>query len=1052
MRPLGTVFRRRALAVLAAAGLLAVAAACLWPGLPGRRPAPPPEITSATEIPGLSEEEAATLAKLKGQELAVGLPLSMDPGGPGCLCGKEKLRPCLERISEVFGFRLRIVEDSWENLQKDAASGALDLLAGVPPKANLRNDPADAAGLFRPAIPLLESHAVVYRRLDGPFIGTVQDLDGRAVGFGPERFLLQNFQRFFNLRTRNAVFKSNEEALAELLAGKVDAVVCNDASRQAAFAMPAVDCAFALPELRQDSTLGSSRRDLRPLFSALDKYLQAGDGDRLEEQATNAVLDGLRRQFRSGLDSREENLISNKRGKQIRVAVVETSFPFCFYRQGQACGIVPELFGLFRSETGINCAMDHYDNFETALSALTNGDAAVLFGVVRGNPIFHTDELTSSLRSTTMVFLARPACLQELNSWSFDGLRLGSTSSAKWILQSVSPALQPTSYENGALILQDLKNGRLDAALVPREEADYLLAQSESADSIVVCQPFPKNYEMAMAIVANPASDAFNRLLEKCMRLQRFLGSEHSRRWSGVLEELRQSASRRHEYRHLAIDFLVFAVFLAAGGIGLVFWRKRNFAGRNADLAGELAREQHLAAALLETNPNPMALLQCPPGGGGVLKTCNQAYSRLAGADRAMLQGQGLDDLPLVHDVVPWIGEAVKERSSAEQTFTEVGDGRKGTCTFRMIPASPAGAPAELWLLEMRPVDGREKEMGLVGMATRDAYLDPVSGLYNRNFFEAELKRLDRARLLPLVIIMGDMNNLKLVNDLFGHQAGDRMIAAVGTIIKTSFRDDDIVCRWGGDEFIAILPQGDKELALRICQRIRERCRLIRVEGMGTGIALGVAVKENKDEDVRRIIDQAEDQMYLDKELARKSGGCPRSAVELLMTVPLDVREHSIRVLQAGQSFGAYLGLGNDDLERLMALSILHDIGLPRASHDTTFRPDDIEDSVWDEIRLHPSTGAQRLAAVPELAQYSELVLMHHECLDGSGYPLGLQGEAIPRIVRILSLVDCYDIMIKSPGSAMSREQFVEFITQESGRRFDPELVRHFILHLQGRS
>ena len=101
---------------------------------------------------------------------------------------------------------------------------------------------------------------------------------------------------------------------------------------------------------------------------------------------------------------------------------------------------------------------------------------------------------------------------------------------------------------------------------------------------------------------------------------------------------------------------------------------------------------------------------------------------------------------------------------------------------------------------------------------------DMMTGLYNRSFFEEELKRLDAKRQLPLSIIIGDIDGLKLVNDTLGHRKGDQLIVKVAGIIKKACRTEDIVCRWGGDEFAILLPKTDTETAEQICDRIRKTC------------------------------------------------------------------------------------------------------------------------------------------------------------------------------------------------------------------------------------
>ena len=105
------------------------------------------------------------------------------------------------------------------------------------------------------------------------------------------------------------------------------------------------------------------------------------------------------------------------------------------------------------------------------------------------------------------------------------------------------------------------------------------------------------------------------------------------------------------------------------------------------------------------------------------------------------------------------------------------------------------------------------------------SFHDILTGLYNRSFFEEELKRLDSKRQTPLSIIIGDINGLKIVNDTFGHQRGDRLLVDAAAILTKACRKEDIICRFGGDEFAILLPKTKKEIAVRICNRIRKVCQ-----------------------------------------------------------------------------------------------------------------------------------------------------------------------------------------------------------------------------------
>ncbi|MES0341951.1 MAG: diguanylate cyclase, partial [Candidatus Humimicrobiaceae bacterium] len=142
------------------------------------------------------------------------------------------------------------------------------------------------------------------------------------------------------------------------------------------------------------------------------------------------------------------------------------------------------------------------------------------------------------------------------------------------------------------------------------------------------------------------------------------------------------------------------------------------------------------------------------------------------------------------------------------------------------------------------------------------SFHDELTGIYNRSYFEEELIRLNTKRQLPLSIIMGDVNGLKLVNDAFGHQHGDELLKRCARIFEESSRKDDIIARWGGDEFIILLPKTPMENALKIIERVNDRCKTSKLNGIPISISLGAATKISDSQEIGKVIKEAEDAMY----------------------------------------------------------------------------------------------------------------------------------------------------------------------------------------------
>ncbi|MDD3726135.1 MAG: diguanylate cyclase, partial [Candidatus Ratteibacteria bacterium] len=146
---------------------------------------------------------------------------------------------------------------------------------------------------------------------------------------------------------------------------------------------------------------------------------------------------------------------------------------------------------------------------------------------------------------------------------------------------------------------------------------------------------------------------------------------------------------------------------------------------------------------------------------------------------------------------------------------------------------------------------------------------DVLTGLYNRAYLEEEMKRLDTPRQLPISIIMGDLNNLKQINDIYGHSAGDEVLQKVSEVLRISCRKEDIIARWGGDEFVILLSQTDVKTVMTICSRIIENCKDVYVKGQRVSIAIGCSTKEDIEKDLAVVLKEAEEKMYKHKSIVK---------------------------------------------------------------------------------------------------------------------------------------------------------------------------------------
>jgi diguanylate cyclase (GGDEF)-like protein/PAS domain S-box-containing protein len=335
------------------------------------------------------------------------------------------------------------------------------------------------------------------------------------------------------------------------------------------------------------------------------------------------------------------------------------------------------------------------------------------------------------------------------------------------------------------------------------------------------------------------------------------------------------------------------------------------------------------------------------------------------------------------------------------------------------------------------------------------SYHDKLTGVYNRAYFEEELKRLDSKRQLPLSIIMGDINGLKLVNDAFGHKKGDLLICKCASILKKCFRKDDIIARWGGDEFIILLPKTTDKVSADIIKRVEEECLKSRTQKIPNSISMGSSTKTNLAKTINEVILEAEEWMYQRKLIESKSlsSSIITSLKKILLEKSIETEEHTERTIALALQLGRTLNLTDNELSELSLLATLHDIGKVAIPEEIILKKSKLSKAEWKIIKKHPKVGYSIAKATPHLASIAGAILSHHEWWDGSGYPQGLKGDEIPLPSRILAVVDAYDVMVfgRHYKNKMDIGEIIEEFKKYSGKQFDPNIVKIFLYTLRNK-
>lgn len=331
---------------------------------------------------------------------------------------------------------------------------------------------------------------------------------------------------------------------------------------------------------------------------------------------------------------------------------------------------------------------------------------------------------------------------------------------------------------------------------------------------------------------------------------------------------------------------------------------------------------------------------------------------------------------------------------------------------------------------------------------------DPLTGLYNRAYFEDALKRLDVPRNLPVSIITADLNGLKLVNDTFGHAEGDELLRLAAEVMKSACRGDDIIARVGGDEFSLILPKTDPETAAHITQRIQSLAHAAHTDTVMLSLSMGEATKTSERQSMSQILKDSESTMYHNKLLESRwaKNALIESIASIMENQATRTMEHCRRVQRLCEAFGARLGLTQERIEDLSLLALMHDIGIMSVPKEIVEKRGPLDSQERVQVQKHSESGYRIAVSSPDFARIAEDILSHHERWDGEGYPRGLSRRDIPLHARIVALIEAYDTMKHDQlyRSRLSKDQIQKELADGAGTQFDPHLTRLFLSEFLG--
>jgi diguanylate cyclase (GGDEF)-like protein/putative nucleotidyltransferase with HDIG domain len=528
--------------------------------------------------------------------------------------------------------------------------------------------------------------------------------------------------------------------------------------------------------------------------------------------------------------------------------------------------------------------------------------------------------------------------------------------------------------------------------------------------------------------------------------------------------------------------------------------------GSCLDISDALARMEEAALGIFDADEVWLLRMQTDRrtlAGMRAFSNHAEGYSRLPGLfgcwgpqasipveEKALISAAFEGGAPIFIESVTELGE-----SEIERLFDGVRPDLGGFHSLAVVPLlvedMPVGLAISCSVLPARFSEDRRSLIeifgGRVGRALENNRLweetkalgeiDSLSGLYDRHRALEQLEiELARARRYEgtFSILLADIDNFKNFNETWGHAGGDEVIKRVASVLHNRNRTADFVGRYGGDEFIMVLPATSRTGAATVADHMRLALgSQPYVAPSGQAIPLrmsfGAAAFPEDGHDAQSLIAIADANLYESK---RWGGDTVTLRRETFAAESIDAsgfstldslvnavdnkdhytRKHSAHVAEYSASIVESLGFSKEKQEVLRVAALLHDVGKIGLPDRILRKPGPLTHEEEDAVRQHSLLGSLMVSQhMPGNDEVREAVLHHHERWDGTGYPAQLSGRNISMLGRILAVADAYSAMTtdRPYRAGLSLETAVEELKKGSGKQFDPEVVNVFLTCFQ---
>ena len=387
------------------------------------------------------------------------------------------------------------------------------------------------------------------------------------------------------------------------------------------------------------------------------------------------------------------------------------------------------------------------------------------------------------------------------------------------------------------------------------------------------------------------------------------------------------------------------------------------------------------------------------------------------------------------------------------------------------------------------------------------AITDGMTGLYNRRYFEEFIKKeaTRSARQNQKFTVIGiDLDHLKKINDIYGHNYGDIAIKAIAEVLKRNGRSIDVAARMGGEEFNVILPGVDSTGGLVVAERIRKSIEAVPLEKIGHITAsLGVATYMEHSGDIDELLELVDHAMYESKRNGRNRVTLAKPVsetswqevaidtfIDILSKhrIPLDIKTSKLltnklqemninnemlyqvsdaliktynpehpqdgtkQKIQLASLLAKRFDLSKESVDKLKIAILLYDIGNTMLPKELLSKTEPLTEEDRQSIKRHPVIAAREiLEPISTIVDIIPIIEKHHENWNGTGYPNNLSGENIPIESQIILIVDSYCALLENRPyrPAVSKEEALKTILADANNKWSDKLAQEFVSIVQ---